>query len=320
MSRKYVKWNSLTYQERLDVLNNIKDYFILIDIRLSEYASDDIKGLPDFMKDVSNIIWKSPFWTKPLEHPDSAGILFFDEVNLSEQSTLKSCFKIFYDRQINEGIINDKWTIISAGNLESDRSFVQELPYPLKDRVGEAELLPPIYDKWINWALKNNIDFRIIGFINFSPSKLRVVDYNDNQKPTTERGWKMLSDLIKEEFDYDRLSLLVPTRIGEGVAREFLAFCKLNDTIQLDKIIANPSELKNIEAIDMKYFIISAIAEHYSKDISQGLEESKSPEFITLMWRIASKYNPTKFRKDYQTKELTNPLKNKYNKYLLPSN
>jgi len=65
---------------------------------------------------------------------------------------------------------------------------------------------------------------------------------------------------------------------------------------------------------------VSKLKGELTEIISQGLEESKSPEFITLMWRIASKYNSTKFRKDYQTKELTNPLKNKYNKYLLPSN
>jgi hypothetical protein len=272
-------------------------------------------------------MWKSPFWTKALEHPKSAGILFFDEVNLAEQSTLKSCFKIFYDRQINEGTISPNWIVLSAGNLESDRSFVQELPYPLKDRVGEVELLEPIHDKWINWALANGLDFRIIGFIQFSPSKLRVVDYDDNQKPTTQRGWELLSNLIKDEFDYDELSLIIGTRIGEGVAKEFLAFCKINDTIQLDKIIQNPSELKVIKAIDIKYFLVSAIAEHYAKgnkvdfkkllEISQALEQSENPEFITLMWRIASKYNPTKFRKDYQTKELDNPLKLKYNQYLI---
>lgn len=328
-SRTPVNWNKLSYEQRNEVLANPEKYFVLIDIRLSEYDSTDLRGLPDFYQDKSSIIWKSPFWTKALEHPKSAGILFFDEVNLAEQSTLKSCFKIFYDRQINEGSISPNWIVLSAGNLESDRSFVQELPYPLKDRVGEVQLLEGTHDSWINWAIAHGIDYRIIGFIQFSPSKLRVVNFDDNQKPTTERGWELLSVLIKDEEDYRKLDLIVGTRIGEGVAREFLAFCKIKDVVQLDKIIANPEEFKKVNQIDMKYFVVSAIAEHYGKgnkvdfkkllDISSVLDEMASPEFITLMWRLSVKYNPTKFRKDFQTKELDNPLRAKYNKFLMPN-
>jgi hypothetical protein len=328
-SRTPVLWAKLSYEQRNEVLNNPEKYFVLVDIRLSEYASDDIKGLPDFYNDKASVIWKSPFWTRALEHPNSAGILFFDEVNLAEQSTLKSCFKIFYDRQINEGSISPNWVVLSAGNLESDRSFVQELPYPLKDRVGEVELLEPTHDSWINWAIEHDIDYRIIGFIQFSPSKLRVVNFDDNQKPTTQRGWELLSRLILGEDDYKKLDLIVGTRIGEGVAREFLAFCKIKDIVQLEKIIANPDEFKKINQIDMKYFVVSAIAEHYGKgnkvdfkkllDISSVLDEMSSPEFITLMWRLSVKYNPSKFRKDFQTKELDNPLRTKYNKFLMPN-
>ena len=327
--RTFVEWSKLTYEQRKEVLTNPEKYFVLIDIRLSEYASDDIKGLPDFLKEENSIVWKSPYWTKALEHPNSAGVLFFDEVNLAEQSTLKSCFKIFYDRQINEGTISNNWVVLSAGNLESDRSFVQELPYPLKDRVGEVELLEPIHDEWITWAIEHDIDYRIIGFIQFSPSKLRVVNFDDNQKPTTQRGWELCSNLIKGEDDYRKLDLVVGTRIGEGVAREFLAFCKIKDIVQLEKIIANPDEFKKINQIDMKYFVVSAIAEHYGKgnkvdfkkllDISSVLDEMASPEFITLMWRLSVKYNPTKFRKDFQTKELDSPLRAKYNKFLMPN-
>jgi hypothetical protein len=327
--RIFIEWGKSSFEQKKAILTNPEKYFTLIDIRLSEYDSTDLKGLPDFYKEEESIIWKSPYWTKALEHPQSAGVLFFDEVNLAEQSTLKSCFKIFYDRQINEGTISDNWIVLSAGNLESDRSFVQELPYPLKDRIGEVELLEPVHDDWINWAIAHDIDYRIIGFIQFSPSKLRVVADGDTQKPTTQRGWELLSHLIKDEDDYRKLDLIVGTRIGEGIAREFLAFCKIKDIVQLEKIIQNPEEFKKITQIDMKYFVVSAIAEHYGKgnkvdfkkllEISSVLDEMGSAEFITLMWRLSVKYNSNKFRKDFQSKELDNPLRVKYNKFLMPN-
>lgn len=97
----------------------------------------------------------------------------------------------------------------------------------------------------------------------------------------------------------------------------------------MEKIIQNPEEFKKITQIDMKYFVVSAIAEHYGKgnkvdfkkllEISSVLDEMGSAEFITLMWRLSVKYNSNKFRKDFQSKELDNPLRVKYNKFLMPN-
>jgi hypothetical protein len=155
------------------------------------------------------------------------------------------------------------------------------------------------------------------------------LNFDDNQKSTTPRSWERVSSLIKGIEDYDKLELVIGTAIGEGVAKEFLAFCKIKDEVQFDRIIQFPQELKRVTKIDTKYFVISAVAERYGKgnkvdfkkllDISQVLDEMSNPEFITLMWRLAVKYNPTKFRKDYQNKELDNPLRAKYNRYLMPN-
>jgi len=325
--REFIEWNKIDYAKKKEIINNPSNYFVLVDIRLSEYDSSDIKGLPDFKEE--NIIWKSPYWTQILEKPESDGFLFFDEMNLATPLVLSSCYKIIYDRIINEGSISPNWLIISAGNLVDDKAYTNDIPFPLRDRCGEVELLEPNYDSWVSWAIENDLDYRIIGFINFSPSKLRVVDNNDTQKSTTPRSWERVNALIKGIEDYQKLELVVGTALGEGIAREFIAFCKIKDVVQLEKILINPQELKKITEISNKYFIVSAVAEHYGKgnkvdfkkllDISEVLDEMANPEFITLMWRLAVKYNPTKFRKDFQSKELNNPLRAKYNKYLMPN-
>jgi len=327
-AKEFIEWNKIDYEKKKEVVSNPSKYFVFVDIRLSEYDSSDIKGLPDF-KDEHNIIWKSPYWTSVLENPESDGFLFFDEMNLATPLVLSSCYKIVYDRIINEGSISPNWLIISAGNMVDDRANTIDIPYPLKDRCGECVLLEPNPDSWISWAIQNDLDYRIIGFINFSPSKIRVVDVDDNQKSTTPRSWERVNSLIKGVEDYTKLELVVGTAIGEGVAREFIAFCKIKDEVQLDKVLQFPQELKKVTQIDTKYFVISAVAEHYGKgnkvdfkkllDISQVLDEMNCPEFITLMWRLSVKYNPQKFRKDFQSKELDNPLRAKYNKYLMPN-
>ena len=323
-----VEWNKLTKEEKEKIYENPENYFILIDIRLSEFDSSDIKGLPDFKDDKSeSIIWKIPYWAKVLEHPKSDGILFFDEINLATPLVISSTYKIIYDRIINESKINDNWLIIGCGNKDEDRAYTHELASPVRDRGGEVELVPPSCEDWVEWAVKNGIDSRIIGFLNWKPSQLHKVDFEDGQKFTTERGWARASSLINGVDDYDTAELLSSTAIGEGIAIEFISFCKIKELIKLDEIIKNPEKIKEITEIGHKYFIVSSLAELYKSKkevnfakimkVSEVLHNLKNQEFVALLWRLCIKYNPTKFSKEFQEQELNNPLKKEYHKYIV---
>ena len=302
--REYCEWNKMIDKERENVFKNPEKYFCLIDIRLSEFDSSDIKGLPDYHNQDS-IIWKVPLWAKFLEQDKSNGILFFDEINLAPPLVISSTYKIIYDRVINESKINDNWLIVGCGNKDEDRAFTHELASPVRDRGGEVELICPSAESWTNWALENDIDSRIIGFVNFKPSVLHSVNFEDNQKFTTERGWARVNTLISGINDYDELDLVCSSAIGEGIAREFSAFCKIKEQINLEDIIKNPEKLSKVTEIDMKYFIITALSERYKIKklefkniiaISEELDKQKNCEFVALFWRLCMRINPKKFK------------------------
>lgn len=327
----FIEWNKATREEKEKISESPKGYFILIDIRLSEFDSSDIKGLPDFKKDKDgesdSIVWKIPFWAKILENPESDGVLFFDEINLATPLVISSTYKIIYDRIINESKINENWLIIGCGNKDEDRAYTHELASPVRDRGGELELVPPSQEEWCDWAIKNSVDSRIIGFINFKPSYLHNVNFDDGQKFTTERGWARVSSLINGVEDYDVVELLSSTAIGEGIAREFSSFCKIKEAIKLDEIIKNPELMRSITEIGFKYFIVSALAEQYKTSkvvdfakimkFSEVLDSLKNQEFVALLWRLCIKYNPVKFGKEFTEKEINHPLKQKYKEYIL---
>lgn len=332
----FVEWNKVGREQKELIMASPEKYFVFLDIRLSEFDSSDIKGLPDFKNckdtcsDDDSVIWKSPYFTRLLRNEKSDGFLFFDEINLAVPLVISSVYKIIYDRVINEDKINDNWLILGAGNKEDDRAHTFDLASPVKDRGSEVELSPPTCDEWISdFAIPNNLDNRIIGFLNWKPSYLRSVNFDDNQKFTTERGWARLNALIKGVEDYGNMSLISCSAIGEGIAREFVAFCKISDKIRLEEVIKNPEILKQEEynKVDTKYFLITAIAERYKDDkdvdfkkimaISKVLDENKSSDFVTLLWRLCVSYNSVKFQKDFIEKELNNPLRAKYNKYLV---
>ena len=211
------------------MFKNPSKYFVFIDIRLSEFDPSDIKGLPS-LNGNDTIEWKIPKWAKLITLKENDGILFFDEINLAPPLVQSSVYKIIYDRIIVESKINDNVLIIGAGNLSSDKAHTHEIPAPLRDRGSEVELKVPIVDDWIiNFAIPNSIDSRIIAFLQYKESYLHKVDFKDNQKFVTPRGWERVSILIKEKTDLGLIELLTCSAIGEGIAREFIAFLKIQN-------------------------------------------------------------------------------------------
>jgi len=323
-NKEFVEWNRLTKEKKQEVFDNSEKYFVLIDERLSEYDSSDIKGLPVFKDEKETIEWKIPFWAKFLTLPKSDGLLFFDEINLATPLVISSVYKIIYDRIVNDSPINENWGIVGAGNREEDRAFTHTLPAPVRDRGGEVELISPSIDDWTIWASQNNIDSRIIGFLNFKSSSMNNVDFNDNQKFTTVRGWERLSCLIGGEKLNNRFKLICCSAIGEGIAKEFIAFCRIQEKLNLNDIIKNPKKIKEIDDISIKYFLVSAFAEKYKDkkikfdvlmSASKIFDEVGNSEFVALLWRLSKSYSKN-FGKDFMASK-DDKFIEKYGKYLV---
>jgi len=323
--KKFVEWNLLTYEQKLDIIENnkYKELFIYFDIRLAQFDSVDIRGLPDYSKLRRWVEWRYPFFVEILQHPDSDGILFFDEINLATDMTLKSCYQILHDKVISDVKINYNWLILAAGNLETDRSNVQDMVPPLKDRLCEFELIPPSNREWIKWALSVGINAKIIAYHTWKGDMLRKINYKDGQKFTSERGWQRIDAIMN--LPISDIELIAGTLIGEGVAVEFVDFLKLQDKVNLDEIVRNPEKIRTVTDVGQKYFVISGLSEKYAQDgmtfeqlfaISVVLEDSKSGDFTALLWRFCSKLSKAKFRKDFTTKELKHSLRDKFYRYL----
>ncbi len=327
--REFIEWNRISKGEKQNVYAFPEKYFVLIDIRLSEFDSSDIKGLPYFLNDNEAIDWKSPFFARLLAKPNSDGILLFDEINLATPIVMSSCYKIIYDREINDEKVNENWLVIGCGNLDNDRAFTHTLPAPLKDRGGEVELTVPNVEDWtINFAMPNKIDSRIIGFVNFKQSSLHKVNFDDGQKFVTPRGWERISNLIKDVKDWQIIELLCNSAIGEGTAIEFVSFCKIQEKLKLEDVIKNPEKIRKIEKPDIKYFLVSALAERYSDkknksvdftkimEVSKILDEINNAEFVALLWKLCSGYTKL-FKKNFIDDTKFDNFKEKYGKYII---
>ena len=226
----------------------------LIDMRLSQLESVDLRGVPSIDRDTGRTVWNPP-----AELPSTGkGILFLDEINSAPQSTTAAAYQLILDRRLGSYEVPEGWKIVAAGNRITDRAIVNPMPTPLKNRF--AHLVYEVHnDDWLDWAIKSGIETEIISFIRFRPLMLnefearnnsheeieRVKRLKDANSFATPRSWfflsRSLAQGISKEVEYD----VINSMVGEQAAAEFMGFLRYyRDLPNLDLVLMNPTQAK----------------------------------------------------------------------------
>lgn len=261
----------LAAQEKLmytDDVSHINDekYFVVVDLRLSQLDPSDLRGIPVFSPDKVSTVWLPPDYFPR----KGKGIIFFDELNLAPPLVQASAYQLILDRRLGTYQIPDGFTLIAAGNRLEDRASVFEMAAPLKNRFGHCQLREPTVEMWSDWAIKHDIDFRIVGFLNFRRTALYQFDprIKENAFPTP-RSWEHVSILIKD-FPSTSLGLIqqvVATQVGVGTAGEFATFIRVKDKLhEMKYYLDDPDGCtlpdENTQP-DLIWALITSFAEHY---------------------------------------------------------
>lgn len=219
----------------------------LIDIRLSQCAPEDLQGLP--MKTTVNGREVSTFLpfdmfpveSTPLPKGKSGWLILFDEFNSASKSVQAAAYRPVLDHEIGQQKLHPKVAIMCAGNLQTDKAIVNQMSTAMQSRLQHI-VMEVDKDEWIEWATKNKIDYRVIGFIEFQPKKLHLFN-PDHQELTfpCPRTWEFVSRLIINMVDVSDMIPLLSGVVGPGVALEFVKFCEEYTRIpKLSTIISDP--------------------------------------------------------------------------------
>jgi len=290
-----------------------------IDIRLSQYNPEDLKGLPMFnQKD------KTTEWLLPEVLPRTGkGIIFFDEINLAAPSIQAAAYQLILDRRLGNYKVPEGWAIIAAGNGTEDRANIFELPAPLKNRFAHVKLRAPTTDEWTEWAAQNGINNNIISFLNFKLSYLFTYDANSDQDAfATPRSWTFVSKMIEDETEDAVIKRYVASGVGDGIANEYVAYHKMARELDIDKIIENAKDYKSPKEVNLKYAVAGGLAERYNKNskVLQNLCKiwlKENPEFAVVSMKMCKAYKPKEFIKDILKLKEWDTLSQEYSKYLL---
>jgi len=258
------------------------------DVRISQLDPSDLRGLPKVEGSVTR--WLPPNWLP--RNPQSRGILFFDELNLAPPSIQAACYQLILDRRLGDYRLPDGWTIIAAGNRLEDRANVFEMPAPLANRFLHVTLKVPSVEEWTEWALKHNIDHRIVGFLNNKQDALFKFDAKIKEKAfPTPRSWEFCSRLIEGVKEEQELLTLSSAAVGYATAVQFVAFIKLQETIDINKIFKEPERVKELDRPDLKYALVSLFADQFSKNRKKldnivATFPYLEPEYVVLTLRM----------------------------------
>ena len=222
-----------------------KNKLELIDLRISQLAPTDLRGIPVPSKDFAS-------WLPPDFLPTSGkGILFLDEINMAPPAVQGIAQQLILDRKVGSYKVPDGWFIWSAGigKKISLQSLTCQL---LANRFIHLEVKTSL-DEFKNYALHNNLDDRIISYLNFRPKHLHKIDKNSPSWPSP-RSWDVANNLLEAGLDVD-------PAIGKGCASEFRSFCKVYKTLpDIDPILSGKSSPKFPDDLSAKYALTCALA------------------------------------------------------------
>lgn len=199
-----------------------------IDLRLSQLAPTDLRGLPVAEAGLSR-------WYPPEFLPrEGAGVLFLDELNLAPPTMQGMAQQLILDRRVGSYTVPDDWYIWAAGNRKEDRASVFDMPAPLANRFLHLEVEPDL-DSFKDYALSNGIREQIIAFLSFRPALLHRLDHQQPAWPSP-RSWVMANELQRSGLD-------VAAAIGAATAAEFNAYLAVyRDLPDLDRVLKGEGE------------------------------------------------------------------------------
>jgi MoxR-like ATPase len=233
-------------------------YYVIHDIRLSEYVESDFLGFPRVgevevrtVEEVEGVESAGRFhahvaeyvpmkWALTFSRPGVAGLIFIDELTNVVKPELQSlAYKLVLDRKVGGLDIAPQVRIVGAGNTPDYSSIAALLPAPLASRFAIYYVSPPKVAEWINYIRerRGQLHPAIAGFLSKAAEHfLRTPDEPETlHNFPNPRSWDMLnSALLSIErgegggmLGPDDLRAVAQAYIGPQVAPEFVAFMLL---------------------------------------------------------------------------------------------
>ena len=268
---------------------------ILVDIRLSQYDSVDLRGVPtvDGGATVWNVPATMPFKSNPAFNTFKGLIvLFFDEINAASKATEAVAYQIINDRRSGEHELMDNVVIVAAGNREGDKGVTNRMALPLCNRFTHVEAVVS-HEAFQEYLIETGRPAECVAFFGFRKNLTSTFDPSRPDKAfATPRTWDHAFDYYTDtETPAHIKRAQMAGAVGEGPSGEFLAFVEcINKVIPIKDIIADPLRAPLPDELSMRYATAVSISGSMELKTVKPLHtylKRMDPEFMILAWQTA---------------------------------
>jgi hypothetical protein len=277
----------------------------LVDIRLGQYDSVDLKGMPDGDRATNTTVWYMPSTLPFKGNPkfnkitDRPILLVFDEINGGVPSTLGVTYQIIQERRCGEHELMDNVRIVAMGNRETDRGVTNRMPTPLANRLTHFEVQNTVEDWTYGYAIPRKLQPEAIAFLHFRKNLFNTFD---DALPKglkafgTARSWTTAFGYDADpEMPLWMKHAAMAGVVGDGSAAEYLAFKDVwSKVIPIKEIIKDPMKARvpGPEEASMSYAMAVSVSGSLDVQNVKPLHAYISrfdPEYTVLCWQLAVK-------------------------------
>lgn len=159
-------------------------------------------------------------------------LLFIDEINRCEHTVQQELMNLILNREINGYKLNDDVKILAAMNPSS--KYGSDFDYQVVDMDAAQENrfvwlnMEPDHTQWINWAIHEGLEEKVIEFISTFPEYLHKT--NEDDVRATPRSYERVSKsytIYKNQKDSIPRSVflnVIKGNVGKVIGEEFISF------------------------------------------------------------------------------------------------
>ena len=227
----------------------------------------DIIGLPSKVesKDAAGNVISQTDFTPPYWFPVDGTpiVLFLDELNRARPEILQTVMDLTLNRKLAGKALPEGSRVISAVN-DGDEYQLTDLDPALVSRFNIYEFKPSV-EEWLNWAVANKLDERVINFIQGNPTWLdgdsgdhTKQEYHGLEKSADRRAWKKVSDImIKINTINDIHKRMIAGIVGAGAAAAFIRSALQSNAITgKDLLLKYDKTMKAVKKYQLHEFAI----------------------------------------------------------------
>ena len=201
----------------------------------------DLIGLPHKDEATGKTDFMPPYWFPTDGKPI---VLFLDELNRARPEVLQTIMDLALNRKLAGRLLPEGSRIISAVN-EGDQYQLTDLDPALVSRFNIVQFSPTVQE-WLLWARKEDLDYRVTGFISENPVWLdRTPDSKSGEdtgldKTPDRRGWKRVSDIIKGQDNIAGVyTKAISSIIGPKAASAFVSNASVRRIVSGKEVLSD---------------------------------------------------------------------------------